>query len=353
MRASRHIFRWDLDKTYLKSDFDSVRDLVRTARASAEERENIPGAAALLRGIRADAPQGGEHFVYFLSGSPESFRKTIEKKLLIDGVAPDGVTLKPQLSNLVRGRFRAVKSQLAYKLGALLEGRAQAPVRSGETLFGDDAESDVFIYSLYAELVAGRVLESELEKILRASGAYPDEVRATRVMLESIVHEPAVERIVIHLDQLTPPVEFADFFPLAVPIYNHLQTAIVLWLDGRVRARTIADVAAELVAQFKLEPARLINSAEDILRRRRMEVELDRLASLAHELRTEAGGFEQDIARVVEGLAERAEHVHARPLPRTTEPPPARRSWLERFALEQERRARARDRKKRPKASSS
>ena len=26
-----HIYRWDLDKTYLRTDFDTLRDLVRTA----------------------------------------------------------------------------------------------------------------------------------------------------------------------------------------------------------------------------------------------------------------------------------------------------------------------------------
>jgi len=41
MARVRHIFRWDLDKTYLRTEFDSVRALVRTARLSAEERENI------------------------------------------------------------------------------------------------------------------------------------------------------------------------------------------------------------------------------------------------------------------------------------------------------------------------
>ncbi|MBI4817152.1 MAG: hypothetical protein HY791_12895 [Deltaproteobacteria bacterium] len=355
----------------MKAEIETVRDLVRTARATAEERENVPGSAALLRGIRADAPPGGEHYVYFLSGSPESLRKTIERKLQLDGVSPDGVVLKPQLSNLVRGRFRAVRNQIAYKLGALLHGRAQAPVRSAETLFGDDAESDAFIYALYADLVAGRVPEAELEKVLQRAGAYPDQVQHIRKLLESIVHERAVERIVIHLDQLTPPAEFSDFFPLAVPIYNHLQTALVLWLDGRVSARTVAEVTRELVAYESIEGPkprteeerlsakpearriRLLNSAEDILRRRRLEIELCRLDELASGLRREVRGNGQADAAdaTIEGIAERAEHVRTRPLPRSTEPPFPESSWLERLEREELRQSKIREKKKSKKSS--
>ena len=43
------IFRWDLDKTYLQTDFDSVRALLRTAFEGAEAKRTVPGAATLLR----------------------------------------------------------------------------------------------------------------------------------------------------------------------------------------------------------------------------------------------------------------------------------------------------------------
>ena len=46
---TRHISRWDLDKTYLRTEFDTVRDLVRTAFERADEKRTNPGAATLLR----------------------------------------------------------------------------------------------------------------------------------------------------------------------------------------------------------------------------------------------------------------------------------------------------------------
>ena len=40
----RRIYRWDLDKTYLATEFDTFRQLVRTAFQKAHEKKAIPGA---------------------------------------------------------------------------------------------------------------------------------------------------------------------------------------------------------------------------------------------------------------------------------------------------------------------
>ena len=132
----RLVYRWDLDKTYLRTEFDTVRDLLRTAFESAAQKRTIPGAASLLRELRATDPHG----IYIVSGSPEQLRRVLERKLRIDGIRWDGFTLKPQLRYIARGRFRFVKDQLSYKLGALLESRAGMPHEIDEYLFGDDAD---------------------------------------------------------------------------------------------------------------------------------------------------------------------------------------------------------------------
>ena len=49
-----HIFRWDLDKTYLRTDFETVRDLIKTALQTPEEKVNVPGAVELLRELKRD-----------------------------------------------------------------------------------------------------------------------------------------------------------------------------------------------------------------------------------------------------------------------------------------------------------
>lgn len=281
----RHIFRWDLDKTYLKTEFDTVRDLVRTARMPAEVRQNIPGSGALIRAIRDSAPHGFRHQVFFISGSPQQMRNVIERKFALDGFVPDGFTLKPTVGNFFRGRFRAIRNQIAYKLGELISGRAEAPIGTQETLFGDDAESDAYIYSLYSDVVAGDVSPEDLRAVLKKVGAYRDQIEQIDHALEAVVHERPVRRIIIHLDQRTPPAEFQEYFPLLVPIYNHLQTAIVLYMDNTLAPEAIQRVADELIGTYGFDVQRLTNLAEDILRRIRARYPLEHLDRLARDLR--------------------------------------------------------------------
>jgi hypothetical protein len=349
MTVVRHIFRWDLDKTYLRSDFQSVRELVRTARKTAEERENIPGSAALIRGIRDGAPAGEKHLIFFVSGSPEQLRGVIERKFALDGFAPDGFEMKATVSDIIRGRFRVLRNQIPYKLAALLRGRSDAPVGTTETLIGDDAESDALIYSLYADLLSGKIPESLLPTILRRAGAYEDQVRAIMHHAGAVVHESAVKRIIIHLDQHTPPAAFYDFAPLAVPIYNHLQTALQLNLDGTLPASVVYEVAAELISAYGFDVQKLVNSGEDLLRRRRAHPSQETLEILARALVELPEDPPEPRARpvsvlralpppdpearhaarqVVLRLADRALYIQSRPMPNVEAPPPFSRNYL-------------------------
>src|SRR4051812_36768442 len=98
----RHVYRWDLDKTYLQTEFDRVRDLVRSAFEGADKKRAVPGAAALLRELR----KGEGARVCFISGSPRQMRRVLTEKLRLDGVEFDEFILKPNLRNFFRGRFR-------------------------------------------------------------------------------------------------------------------------------------------------------------------------------------------------------------------------------------------------------
>src|SRR5438046_1002567 len=119
-RLPRFIARWDLDKTYLRTDFDTVRDLVRTAIERPDQKRTVPGAAPLLRELGRAGVE-----IHILSGSPEQLRSRLEEKLRLDGARWSSLTLKPNLENLLRLRFRALRGQLGYKLPALLRRRCE------------------------------------------------------------------------------------------------------------------------------------------------------------------------------------------------------------------------------------
>ena len=262
-----HIARWDLDKTYLRTEFDSLRDLVKTALERPDQKRTNPGASTLLRemvraGIR----------VHILSGSPEQMRKNLEDKLRLDGITWDSFTLKPNLQNLLRLRFRAVRDQLGYKLPALLRARAaladrgEAPATIHETLFGDDAEADAYVYSLYADLLAGRIGEDVVMRVLHRGRVYEDVVAETVDAVRTIQHGDVVERILIHLERQTPPDDFRTYGPRVVPFYNYLQAAFVLQEDGRLGADGVLRVAVELVTEHRFDGDALARSYLDLAR---------------------------------------------------------------------------------------
>jgi hypothetical protein len=277
-----HIARWDLDKTYLRTDFDTVRDLVRTALERPDEKRTNPGASTLLRemvraGIR----------VHILSGSPEQMRRRLEDKLRLDGIAWDSFTLKPNLQNVLRFRFRAVKDQLGYKLPALLRARSVvevgrddsevdlAAVAAGktraalasETLFGDDAEADAFVYSLYADVVAAKVSREMLVEVCERGKVYPDVLADLLENLRAIEPHDIVERILIHLERQTSPEELRVYGSRVVPFYNYLQAAFVVFEDARIPADAVLRVAVELIVQHRFDGDALARSYVDLARR--------------------------------------------------------------------------------------
>lgn len=261
------IARWDLDKTYLRTEFDTLRDLVRTAVERPDRKRSVPGAAALLR----ELSQAGAR-VHILSGSPRQMRGRLEEKLLIDRVRWDELTLKPNLSNIVRLRFRALKDQLGYKLPMLLAARVADQRRDGalscsEILVGDDAEADAFVYSLYADVCAGNVTRSALVRVLDKGHLYADQARRCLEAFDQLVRAPVVRRILIHLDRQSPPSRFDEYGPRVVPFFNYFQAALVLGEDGLVSLESILRVASELVREHRFDADALARSYRDLVRR--------------------------------------------------------------------------------------
>lgn len=281
------IARWDLDKTYLRTDFDTVRDLLRTAVERPDQKRTVPGAAALLRELSRACVE-----IHILSGSPEQLRTRLIQKLRLDGARWESLTLKPNLENLLRLRFRAVRGQLGYKLPALLLRRCELKNQRDalgelrrEVLLGDDAEADAFIYSLYADVCAGVVSPSELAELMRAGDCYEGTI-ADAVRYAGYVDKgPVVERILIHLDRQSSPTDFRLYGARVVPFFNYLQAAFVLHEDGRLPALSVLRVAQDLVGTHNFDSEALARSFLDLSRRGHLDGRgIDELASTYAEL---------------------------------------------------------------------
>lgn len=260
---ARLVYRWDLDKTYLRTEFDTLRDLVARAFERAADKRTVPGAAALLREIRGAGPAG----LFILSGSPEQMRRVLEAKLRLDGIQWDGFTLKPQLRNLLRGHFRFLRDQVGYKLGTLLASREPLAVELDEILFGDDAENDVFIYSLYSDIVAGRVSNDALLGVLQQAAVTEEQIPELLRLVTRLPKRPCVRHIFIHLDRMSPLDTFAAYGPRVCPFYNYFQPALVLVEAGALDPRAALRVAADLVIDQGFAADALAASFAELSRR--------------------------------------------------------------------------------------
>lgn len=262
------VFRWDLDKTYLKTEFESVRDLVRIPFEEAADKRDAPGVAQLIRALRRhNQEEGHEVRIYFLTASPPQIGRAIRDKLSLDGIEYEGITFKDQLHNLVRGKFRNLREHVGFKLSELLKSRRELPPASLEYLFGDDWESDPLVYSLYADILAGRVDRALVHDVLEAIRVDPVLIADVKRLMGG--HEPGdvVKRIYINLERRTPPAHFRSYGRRLVPTFNFFQTAVGLHGDGVLDIEGVAAVARSLVERSGYSPERLGNSLADIERR--------------------------------------------------------------------------------------
>jgi len=286
----RHAYRWDLDKTYLDTHFETFSELLRIPFQGAEDKVNVPGSAALLRELTR--PVEGQHgaYVSIVSGSPRQLREVLEEKLRLDGVLWQEFHLKPQLKNLSKGRLRAIKEQIGFKLPLMLRSRRSLPAGLRETLFGDDAEVDALIYSLYADLLCGRSVPEDVETLLKKVGASSEARKRCAKELAGIEasgegSEP-VETIFIHLDGGSPPSLFSAFGPRLIPVFNYYQAALVLFARGHLDAKSVLRITVAFLEADRCGPWELANLFQDIVRRGHLPY--DAMESLAIGIQRES-----------------------------------------------------------------
>lgn len=276
------VFRWDLDKTYLKTEFDSLRELVRLSFEKPQDKIAVPGVVPLIRGLREAAVQAGREVrIYFISASPPQIAKAIKQKLALDGIEYDGIIFKDQLRHLVRGRFRDLREHVGFKLTELLRSRQTVPADACEILFGDDWESDPIIYSLYADILAGRIDDDEFAEVLRTLAVAPALMAEARELAGNVARADAVVKIYINLERRTPPTSFRVFGPRLIPTFNYFQTAACLFEDGYLPLSGVGQVAERLIAESAYTPGAVVNSLADVTRRGHLQMRTA-VAILAH-----------------------------------------------------------------------
>jgi len=264
----QNIYRWDIDKTYLTSEFQSVRDIIKTALEKPEEKENIPGTVTLLKELRhGPGKDNQKNPIYFISASPEQMRQKLLEKVQLDGIECDGIILKDQMSHVRRMRFGRLRRHIGYKLGALIQSRASLGSNTPEIMFGDDTESDSTIYSLYSDVVSRRLAGKELKELLAALGVYEDEIEQIFKRLEPLpIHDP-VERIYINLERKSDPEKFEKYGPKLIPTSNSFQAALHLYAKGKISFQGLIKVGGEMHQRYGVTIQTLGNALADLFDR--------------------------------------------------------------------------------------
>lgn len=260
------VYRWDLDKTYLQTDFSTLRGLWRAAFEPVTRKQPVPGMRALMTGLS----RRRQARIIVVSGSPTQLRGRIEAMFRLHGVRCDRLILKDFADRLRRGRWAAIRAQVPYKLLAHLETRRwlrDQGVGASEVCFGDDAEVDALIYCLYSDIVARRVDAGRLRDLLDHAGAWPDERDEILKVLADLPREEAVARVFIHLDGRSPPSRYAGYQGRVLPVFDALQIVASLYGDGLADATCVRAVAEDLVSGWRVDGAALAGSLEDAVRR--------------------------------------------------------------------------------------
>jgi len=196
----------------------------------------------LLRTLESCRPVA----VYFLSASPPQIGAAIREKLDLDGIRYDGITFKDQMRHLMYARFDAVLEHIGYKLeGLLVSARESVPGRV-ELLFGDDWESDPFVYSLYADVLEGRLTEAAVAELLQraeVSKHYRER------LLELVAEERPRARVGTIFILRQRPATAADldgFGKRLVWFDNYFECALKLWEIGALDVKGVFDVLADM-----------------------------------------------------------------------------------------------------------
>ncbi|MCO4762228.1 MAG: hypothetical protein KC502_12030 [Myxococcales bacterium] len=258
------VYRWDLDKTYVQTDFSSVRGLLRAATEKAENKRVVPGMRALLTGLS----RRHQARIIVVSGSPTQMRPKIERMFALHGVRCDRLVLKDFVGRVTK--LRSVRAQVPYKLAAHLDTRAWLLERNAdvdEICFGDDAEVDALIYCLYTDIVARRIDATRLRGLLSHCGAYDDEVRHILSSLAKLPRQDPVRRVFIHLDTRSPPSRYHTYQGRVTATFNALQIVLSLHQDGLAGPVEVTAVAEALVRDFRVDAHGLAGSIEDATRR--------------------------------------------------------------------------------------
>ena len=203
----------DIDKTYLETDFESLRQLAKIPFEAASDKVTVQGADYILSALRWT--RDGDSFIarplHFVSSSPPQLRQTLRDKFYLDRISWSTDTFKNQVYNLFPGRTDQLRQHILYKSVAISQLMIAANRGSTFVFIGDSSESDPLIYLGLKFLIEG-VFDIE---------RYSEYLELNRVV--GSIKDKFCEELSEHIEQITSLKTKGVFirslknYPLSVP----------------------------------------------------------------------------------------------------------------------------------------
>ena len=268
---AQEIYVWDLDKTYLDTRFQSLRDLWKTIIERAFQKKNVPGTSSLVRALQDFWQQetSDTHLpIFFITASPPQLERKIFEKLEIDGIQPFGAFFKDNLKNLTPKRFWRLNKQVGYKIQSLMQLRLKLREDVRQVLWGDDSESDAIIYNLYSDICSRRRSRGELKKILKHLSVSSDQIDTILQLQSGVPKMDPVDKIYINLADDTDPEYYLKFGRRTVATTSTLQIAFDLYQDRRLSATQLVRIAQDMLHNYAFTVEEFDLALDQLVRRK-------------------------------------------------------------------------------------
>lgn len=259
------VFVWDVDKTYLDTDFKSLWGLLRIPLEMAIDKRAIPGTAAVLRECRRGPEERPRQTpIYFVSASPPQLAGVIRRKMLLDGLQPDGFVFKDQLRLALQGRLKQLKHQVEYKLTAHWRLIAALPRHASLVVVGDDWESDAQVFALLDAAQSGSLEGERLGRALREAGVRERSIPPLLDLSVQAAGRAQLGLAVVILTRGRSPGYAAPWDPPVRTAREALQAAALFHGAGLLSPEGVARVARQLESDWGWDPSRVEASLADL-----------------------------------------------------------------------------------------
>ncbi|MGC6508441.1 MAG: phosphatase domain-containing protein [Myxococcota bacterium] len=253
------LYRWDLDKSYIETDFESVRGLIRAATERPEQKKTVPGAPSLMRGLA----QGEDSHISVLSGSPEQLRTKILARFQLDNIPISSLLLKDSVHRIKKRQFRDIKGQLGFKLQALLTSRLEFPNETHEVCFGDDVELDAIIYLMYSMCLSKTLDQGQIVQLMKVAKAYERDIQSAVAAYQKLPICPPLRGIFIRMTSRKSRSQIRDLGHQIIPVYSWSQAAFVLHHWGLLSRESVLEVLTDAKEHL---PVHVANLLQDMIR---------------------------------------------------------------------------------------